>query len=601
MRVLGGGSLARDRGFSLVEVMAALTVFAIMTVGITPLLVSSLRGSNLSRSFTRSKNLASEALERIRGLPYFDTGAGRDVLDLYFPNMLTGYNPADQTFTTICTPTSETPAATGPLACPPDLADGSSRIPSGHTVTFVARFVVPTGTDPETFATQPPPTGYTASDPALATPPAQLLRISVTVAWDQLGPREFQLESLIGDRKLSPDRARAAGTIDYVVEATTSYKRVADGRRTRLTASSGRAIADIEIRNFASASVEAEAGELTLSAQETATETGELLETVLGASSARLTAPPNQSPLPAISDSDPDASINHPDLAFSPEVAHLANESSVNEALSNAEIEVTNNLPRAVTQFALNPGVGIASIWVDNQADTSATAIRKLDPFSHVLTISKLGSARLSGTSTAEATAVLPTASRKVESTATAGFGKMVLLPTSFIGGDKGVIVIENFSATLTCRSTGSLASAVATGSWSATIKYWSDTNNNGLQSGSYKTLQTASTPGVVTGSTTSSDADPFNGFTGVNNPLVYDSLVDANDVYLFEETGKIGYLTSFDIDPLITAFTQTNSSRVAIEQAMNIVTAQTDPLNEETQLTIGIGKLACEAADRRE
>ena len=58
-------------GLTLVETMAALLVFALVTLGTFPLLASALRGGNLSRSGTVGKNLAQEALERIRGLPYF--------------------------------------------------------------------------------------------------------------------------------------------------------------------------------------------------------------------------------------------------------------------------------------------------------------------------------------------------------------------------------------------------------------------------------------------------------------------------------------------------------------------------------------------------
>ncbi len=91
-----GGS---DQGFSLVEVLAAMSVFGIITLGTVPLVLTSLKGAALSRSYTVGKNLAVQAMERARGLPYYvdfptqkayasDTGAPRkvDLLDMYYPS-----------------------------------------------------------------------------------------------------------------------------------------------------------------------------------------------------------------------------------------------------------------------------------------------------------------------------------------------------------------------------------------------------------------------------------------------------------------------------------------------------------------------------------
>ncbi|HEX2196941.1 MAG TPA: type II secretion system protein, partial [Actinomycetota bacterium] len=57
----------REGGFTLVETLAAMMIFSLVTLGTTPLLLSSIRGATLSGSFTVGKNLASEAMERVRG------------------------------------------------------------------------------------------------------------------------------------------------------------------------------------------------------------------------------------------------------------------------------------------------------------------------------------------------------------------------------------------------------------------------------------------------------------------------------------------------------------------------------------------------------
>src|SRR5688500_1177579 len=136
--------LRRDKGLTLIETSVALLIFSMVTLGLTPVLVGSLRGSTTSRSYTVGKNAATQAMERIRGLPFFESMKGvvsptrRDVLDLYFPDLGSGYSAGK--FTTTCTQTTSTPAASGPAACPPKLADGTTAIPKNVTVKIEAEF-----------------------------------------------------------------------------------------------------------------------------------------------------------------------------------------------------------------------------------------------------------------------------------------------------------------------------------------------------------------------------------------------------------------------------------------------------------------------------
>ena len=87
-----------DKGLTLVETLVALTIFAIVSAAIVPLIASGLKGASLSRSYTVAKALAAGAMERARGLPYFVSVQGtipparRDLLDLYFPDRNTGFS-----------------------------------------------------------------------------------------------------------------------------------------------------------------------------------------------------------------------------------------------------------------------------------------------------------------------------------------------------------------------------------------------------------------------------------------------------------------------------------------------------------------------------
>ena len=577
----------REGGFTLIEAVASLAVFSILTVGILPLLATSLKGVDLSRTLTRGKNLAQEYMERVRGLPYFDAAPKRDVLDLYFPNLLTGYSAG--TFTTTCTPTTSTPPASGALACPPRNPDGTSRIPAGHTVTYTAQFVRPLlNSNPETYSVVTPFAGYDSASPATAVPPASLLRITVTVAWSQAGKaRQFQLVSLLGDRKLGNDQVHAESSVDFAVQALTSYQDTA-GRLSSLTAVAGQAKSDIEVKAFAGADFDVSAGRINLSRQEFGSDPGATIASVSGAQSNQH-APPNVSPMLS---SGTAQTVTNTDLVPALPVAGMV-ATNVNESVPAPTVQVVNELPKSVTNFSYPASTEL--FWVNNQADVGRNTLLHLHATEHPFSIQRLSSNRMSGNTYAEATSVSPLATRKVHATAHAQFGKAIVLPTTFASGDRGVVVISNFMADVECRSTGSLAGAVATGSWSATLSYWRDTNPaDGAANGGFVDIQ-------ISGSTIGAGVDPLVAIRA-ENPLVYDAVAASGDVYLFDQpsAGKVGYLDSWSSTTTMTSAKTSQDSTVSLPYAINIATAKTNQSNEESKLVINIGKLSCQTADRR-
>jgi Tfp pilus assembly protein PilV len=577
----------RDGGFTLIEAVASLAVFSILTVGMIPLLASSLKGVDLSRTLTRGKNLAQEYMERVRGLPYFDAAPKRDVLDLYFPNLLTGYSAG--TFTTTCTPTTSTPAASGALACPPKNPDGTSRIPAGHTVTYTAQFVRPVlNSSPETYTVVIPFAGYDSASPASAVPPASLLRITVTVAWSQAGkPRQFQLVSLLGDRKLGNDQVHAESSVDFTVQALTSYQDTA-GRLSSLTAVAGQSKSDIEVKAFAGADFDVTAGRINLSRQEFGESPGATIASVAGAQSNQH-APPNVSPMMSTGTAQ---TVTNTDLTPALPVAGMV-ATTVNEAVPAPTVQVTGELPKSVTNF--NYPSSTELFWVNNQADVGRNTLLHLHATEHPFSIQRLSSNRMSGNTYAEATAVSPLATRKVHATAHTQFGKAIVLPTTFASGDRGVVVISNFVADVECKSTGSLAGAVANGSWSATLSYWRDTNPaDGAANGGFVDIP-------ISGSTVGTGVDPLAAIKA-ENPLVYDATLSSGDIYLFDQpsAGKVGYLDTWSSTTTMTSAKTSQSSSVSMPYAINIATAKTNQNNEESKLVINIGKLSCQAADRR-
>jgi hypothetical protein len=373
-----------------------------------------------------------------------------------------------------------------------------------------------------------------------------------------------------------------------------------------LNATMGTSKSTLEIRSLAAAIGDVNAGELVLARDQSAETPGGIIDSATGAVSS-LRAPPETSPAAAITAGADN--IVHTDLTPPGTQVAAIGTTSVNQGSPLAEVKVPDGLPRASNHLDYTGGIG-ELLWVNTQADTSDTSLLRLDPTRHVFSVQRpLNNKKTSAYTSAEATALTPAGSRKVETIAHAESGKMVLLPATFTldTSDRGVIVISDFVADATCRSTGPLAVPTVTGSWSATLEYWRDSNpTNNLAIGSYVKIQTAGGPvDKISGSVTSTAADPLAAIK-TENPLVYDGTGTSSDpdVYLFNDTAaepdKLGYLDHWSSTPVMTSTAASQIARVSMPSALQIVTAKTDPANEESKLAVSIGKISCEAADLR-
>jgi prepilin-type N-terminal cleavage/methylation domain-containing protein len=588
-----------QRGLTLIETIVALFVFSVVTIGITPLLISAMRGSATSRSYTVGKNLVVQTMERIRGLPYFESTKGvaspqrRDVLDLYFPNTGAGYSAGK--FTTVCSQTVQTPAASAPAACPSDFEDfalttGTSAIPENYTISIESEFVKAGvesgGSQPFTVVT--PPADYDWATLATEAPPAQLVRISIIASW-QLGgsAKTFRLTSLMGERVLSPDKVRAQANVDFGIQAVTSYL-ADDGRVSTLTSLGGKSSSIIGTRSVSSADQDTRAGRLTLVDEEFNGVPGTVLQNLFGAGTI-LHAPPDTFYAPNATGTSQTAEYQVNPSASPDDIAFIGPTSA-----TNVGARVLDELPRAEGTYSFT-GEDLA-YWVDNQASTGSLTDLLLHGTRNVLTVRKdaLG---ITGTTKTETTALTPTASRKVEATATANLGRIDLFPTNFISQEqRAVVVLRDFQVSLTCTSTATSSTAQATGTWSAKFKYWRDNTQDGNDNGGY-------TPEVTIGGSVAGGTEVLEAIQ-TENPLVYDANQDAKDVYLFVDTAadKKGYLQDWSMNPQIT-WTEDASGRATtanLEGAMQIITNATNAAIADSALNITIGKLWCQAVDKR-
>ncbi len=586
-----------ERGFTLIETLSALLIFSLVTLGTTPLLLSSIRGASLSGSYTVGKNLASEAMERVRGFPFFESVKNlpnpprRDVLDLYFPDRVAGPNGtgfAGTSYVTTCTSTAKLPSSSANQACPP-------TVPPGLTLKYVAQFVKP-GPAPapganQTFVPQTPAANYSWGTTATETPPTRLLMITVTASWLVGGKtREFSLSSLVGVRHLTDELFRAYGKVGAVTLVRTSFVD-SQNRLSNLTVNGGESESSLASRALAEADQEVRGARATLVRQEYLDASGNLVPAAtlqdIPTATAILHAPPNPVVTPV---NGGNFTMSHNELTPSLPIAFVGATTAME---TGAATEVVNELPWAAGNLRYTSTGNQPTMWVNNQADLGTSSELLLSPLANegMVTVTRSGSNRMRADTSARAYSLTTSGGGYIESKANASFAELRLFPTTFVTStERAVVVIRNFTASVTCKAVATSGTAVATGSWSADLRYWEDPP--GAEAPRY-------TPVTIRGSTTPGEA----GLTFGYNPLVYDSpLGDANDLYLFRDAtlGRKGYLLEMTSTPVLASTNTGGSTTVSMDHAIEIITAPTKPGVNETALNITVGNLSCGAVDNR-
>ena len=169
-----------DDGFSLVEVLISMLIFAVITAGVVPLIVSSLQASVVSKLDTGAKNLSQQRFEYVRNLPFrlqYDAAdpTPRDVLDIYYPRTTaptSGSVEAPGYVTSQARRTGEPP--TGPFY----RTRWDISFNGGDYTQWVAlQFLNPT-----TRAPLPPQAGYNAFS-SVDLPVSFLAGVTVTTEW----------------------------------------------------------------------------------------------------------------------------------------------------------------------------------------------------------------------------------------------------------------------------------------------------------------------------------------------------------------------------------------------------------------------------------
>lgn len=576
---------------TLVETLAAIVIFSIVTLGVVPLLAGALRGSQLARTSTAGKNIAVEAMERVRGLPYYLSEAREagdvDILDLYYPGQPNANS--GRSYRTVCTSGDSSPA------CPP------GRLPNGYSLVYVATFrnaantiVIPR----DTYDSDPDAVGETDA------PPAGLLDIGITVSWLHRGlDRSFTLQSIVGNRKFGEDKLRAQATLDYTVSVTTTFP--TSPEETTLTVIAGTGESSMQSRTTTVAATRM----LAASAQ---TAAGGVAADAVEGTAALLEAPPD--------DSATGGAVDPTALILDGYVVADIEGASYSGPPSNptTAVHVGGAPEYARGGFSFPTSSTLGNVWVDKAVLRGAASPLRLLDGAKLISVGPTSAPGNVGPlrGFTSVTAQLAT-STGVTSEASGSVNRVRILPTDF--APTGVIQLQGFTSRVRCNSVSLGIPDIPIAEWSADLFFTYDTAEGG----------TARTP-VTVALSSASGTDPLSAYRPVattadvrdlSNPMIFEDTTSAgiqvnnshpNDVYLFPQshthTGGVvhnhrGYIQSWQsrVGVSTRVGDENDPSSASIDEVVGIATR---PLVTATgtspAIFISLGSMSCEALDQR-
>ena len=583
-------------GLTLIETLAAIFIFSIVTLGVIPVLSAALRGSELVRSSTVGKNIAVEAMERVRGLPYYISDARDasdvDILDLYYPEP----PPSGSSYRTVCTSSASS------AACP------RGQIPAGYSIEYVATFE---NTNGDVVAPRPAYDSHPDGTGETDDPPSSLLNMKITARWTHFErDRSFVLETLVGDRKFGKESLRGGAILDYVVSVSTNYETVPD--QTTLTVLGGTGESSLQSRTTTVAAQRVVSGSL-------GTAVTGVASTPVEGTSAFLEAPPDASE--TAPDADPPPLIVGGYSAADLEQAQMSGPSGLTRVHVGASPEFAEG------GFLFPASTTVGNLWVDKAVDRStadsdtASALRLLAGTKLVSVGPVIGGTV--GPLRGFTSAVAESATTGGFTTrASGGFDRLSLLPTTF--APNGVIQIQNLTASVSCNSTSLGVPDPPNATWSGTLAFSYDRAEGGI----------AREPVTLTLSSSSS-TDPLAVYRpqpntasarGTVNPMIFEDVTNANqvgtgadrsspgDVYLFPQShvhgagtaddhNHAGYIDSWQSRVGVSTRVGGNedAASASIDEVVGLATTSLPAGASSTApLFLSVGSMSCESLDQR-
>lgn len=540
-----------DEGFSLVEIIVAISVLALAAVGTLPLLLGAVKAGYSSKLQTQAKTLVQGQIDKMRNLPYHVDAANGpylDLLDTYFPNTTAAASPVGTT--------SMKTVTTGYVTSTGARATGE---PSGVFYRYVVptdssfpvfRLVVDTQLLDKDLNVTTPTSSYNAATAGLDAPPSRLVGVTVTAVWAVPGAtKTFRTFTQIADAKpAAPVINGSARSSAVTMTGSTS-----DGVKTTITTGYIDTSGSVSTGSVGSAKAQ-----------------GAYIDRFPGtrtAGSASLAdAPPDVTSALSATDNGEDATSLCAIACFG------------RNYTSGVAAAVQGGLPNMGSSGSpLTAGLSTsgsnAGAYITTGADSTLASTLMLASGPAVF-VRNAGS----NTDLAQATGYLTTttgASHYVNSHVTS-YGTLDVLPTTFTPGNRGVIEVNLTSASLDCRANGVSGGATVTPSFSATVSYWSAAANN------YVTLGT------------------------VRNGNASDPLPDPSTLTVYNSGGTVLHLSDYisewhsALGPISTQDSSGRYAQGSVDGVVTVTTVDLRPGDTTSGVQAKLGAMSCSAEDDR-
>jgi prepilin-type N-terminal cleavage/methylation domain-containing protein len=185
-----------DAGFTLLEIMVAMVLLALIALALVPVLISSARATTDAKRATTAKNLAQQLIDTMRNLPFHvdaQNGPFLDLLDDYYTNIKTTSTTLPSGGTGIWCQSSSVP---GSVSCPPvsglnypyyQATFTNAFNTTGFTQTVYTQFLTSAQPLPAVVpATTLTNMSYDSSTVGHDQPPSLLLGVTIVTAWQGL-------------------------------------------------------------------------------------------------------------------------------------------------------------------------------------------------------------------------------------------------------------------------------------------------------------------------------------------------------------------------------------------------------------------------------